>query len=190
MKQAVFETLSSPIKRICCIGAGYVGGPSSAIIALKCPEIMVTVVDSDPAKIEAWLSSTLPVYEPGLDAVINEVRGRNLIFSHDVAGAINDSQLIFISVNTPTKEFGLGEGRAPDLTNLEIVARLIAKHAVGPKIVVEKSTVPVRSAQSIAKILRENSSGIRHQVLSNPEFLSEGNAVRDLVSCNATSCLL
>ena len=118
----------------------------------------------------------------GLDAIVHEVRGRNLLFSHDIPAAINDAQLIFISVNTPTKEFGLGEGRAPDLTNLEIVARLIAKHAYGSKIVVEKSTVPVRSASSIANILRENSNGLRHQVLSNPEFLSEGNAVRDLVS--------
>ena len=182
MKQTVIESLCSPVTRICCIGAGYVGGPSSAVLALKSPDIMVTVVDSDPNKIDAWMSSVLPVYEPGLDAVVNEVRGKNLVFSHDIAGAINDSQMIFISVNTPTKEFGLGEGRAADLTNLEIVARLIAKHALGSKIVVEKSTVPVRSAQSILKILRENSNGYRHQVLSNPEFLSEGNAVRDLTN--------
>ena len=166
------------------------GGPSSAILALKCPDVTVTVVDSDPSKIEAWLSPVLPVYEPGLDAVVNEVRGRNLVFSQDLAAAIKVSQMIFISVNTPTKVNGVYEGRAPDLTNLEAVTRLIAKHAVSSKIVVEKSTVPVRSAQSIANILRENSNGIRHQVLSNPEFLSEGNAVRDLVSADLPSLLL
>lgn len=159
-----------------------VGGPSSAILALKCPDVTVTVVDSDASKIDAWLSPVLPVYEPGLDAVVHEVRGRNLMFSQDLPAAVRDSQMIFISVNTPTKANGVYEGRAPDLTNLEAVTRLIAKHALNSKIVVEKSTVPVRSAQSIANILRENSNGVRHQVLSNPEFLSEGNAVRDLVS--------
>lgn len=168
------------IKSICCIGAGYVGGPTMAVIAQKCPDIKVTVVDINPERIAAWQSDCLPIYEPGLLEVVKEARGRNLFFSTDIDSAIAESEMIFISVNTPTKTYGLGKGKAADLKYVELSARKIAEVAKTDKIVVEKSTLPVRTAQSIKAILDIPHNGARFQVLSNPEFLAEGTAVKDL----------
>ena len=165
---------------ICCIGAGYVGGTTMAIIAQRCPGVVATIVDMNAARIAAWNSDKLPVYEPGLDEIIREVRGRNLTFSTDIAGAIQRAEMIFVCVNTPTKDYGLGAGRAADLRYIESVARTIAEHANGPKIIVEKSTIPVKTAESILAILGANARGFRFQVLSNPEFLAEGTAMSDL----------
>jgi UDPglucose 6-dehydrogenase len=169
------------IKNICCIGAGYVGGPTMAVIAQKCPEIRVTVVDINPDRIAAWQTDELPVYEPGLLEVVKEARGRNLFFSTDIEKGIREAEMIFISVNTPTKTYGTGKGRAADLKYVELSARQIAQTATSDKIVVEKSTLPVRTAQSIKAILDESSNGVRFRVLSNPEFLAEGTAVSDLL---------
>lgn len=166
--------------KICCIGAGYVGGPTMAMIARKCADIQVTVVDMNAARIAAWNSDKLPIFEPGLDEVVREVRGRNLFFSTDVAKGIRDADIIFVCVNTPTKTYGHGAGRAADMTFIESVARTIAEHAQSPKIIVEKSTIPVKTAESIKAILSANSNGVTFEVLSNPEFLAEGTAVRDL----------
>jgi len=171
------------IKNICCIGAGYVGGPTMAVIALKCPHIRVTVVDVNQQRIADWNdenTDNLPVYEPGLAEVVKEARSRNLFFSTDVNEAIRTSELIFISVNTPTKTYGVGKGMAADLKYIELCARQIADVADNNKIVVEKSTLPVRTAQSIQTILSNNAKGLSFQVLSNPEFLAEGTAVADL----------
>lgn len=165
---------------ICCIGAGYVGGPTMAMIARKCPDIRVTVVDMNAARIAAWNSGNLPVFEPGLDAVVREALGRNLFFSTDVAGGIKGADIVFVSVNTPTKTYGHGAGRAADLKYIEGVARTIAEHADSPKIIVEKSTIPVKTAESISMILAATSPNLKFQVLSNPEFLAEGTAVADL----------
>ncbi len=165
---------------ICCIGAGYVGGPTMAMIAKKNSSVRVTVVDINQARIDAWNSDTLPVYEPGLDEVVQECRGRNLFFSTDVDKGIRDADIIFVSVNTPTKTYGVGAGRAADLRYLELCARRIAEVANGDKIVVEKSTLPVRTAESLKRVLHSNSNGHRFEVLSNPEFLAEGTAVADL----------
>jgi UDPglucose 6-dehydrogenase len=170
------------VKSICCIGAGYVGGPTMAMIAAKCPDIMVRVVDINEARIAAWNSDILPVYEPGLDDLVKAARGRNLHFSTDVEAAIRDSDLIFVSVGTPTKTYGMGAGRAADLRFIEAAARMIAAVAQGPKIIVEKSTIPVRTAEAIQTILKANSQAGKFQVLSNPEFLAEGTAVADLLS--------
>ena len=171
------------VKNICCIGAGYVGGPTMAVIALKCPNINVTVVDINKDRIDAWNSddlSKLPIYEPGLDAVVKEARGRNLFFSTDVDEAIETSELIFISVNTPTKTYGEGKGMAADLKYVELCARQIAKLATSDKIIVEKSTLPVRTAETIQTILDSTGNGVNFEVLSNPEFLAEGTAIEDL----------
>ena len=170
------------IKSICCIGAGYVGGPSMAVIAHKCPEIKVTVVDVNSQRIEAWNGpfENLPVYEPGLSDIIAQTRGRNLFFSTDIAKGILEAQMIFISVNTPTKTYGVGKGKAADLKYVELCARQIAEVANEDKIVVEKSTIPVRTAQSIKTILSNNVNGFHFEVLSNPEFLAEGTAIGDL----------
>lgn len=167
---------------ICCIGAGYVGGPTMAMIALKCPDTTVTVVDMNAARIAAWNSDVLPVFEPGLDDVVREARGRNLFFSTDVAGHIKKADIIFVAVNTPTKTYGVGAGRAADLRYIESVARTIAEHADTGKIIVEKSTIPVKTADAIKTILGSNSKGLKFQVLSNPEFLAEGTAVKDLLA--------
>jgi UDPglucose 6-dehydrogenase len=167
---------------ICCIGAGYVGGPTMAMIALKCPDIKVHVVDMNAARIAAWNSGTLPIFEPGLDDVVREARGRNLFFSTDVAGQIKQADIIFVSVNTPTKTYGVGAGRAADLRYIESVARTIAEHAEQGKIIVEKSTIPVKTADAISTILAANTKGLKFQVLSNPEFLAEGTAVKDLTN--------
>lgn len=166
--------------KICCIGAGYVGGPTMAMIALKAPDIQVKVVDLNERRIAAWNSDVLPVYEPGLDEVVREARGRNLFFSTDVRGAITEADIIFVSVNTPTKTYGVGAGRAADLRYIESVARTIAELATTPKIIVEKSTIPVRTATTIQEILAAHPGTAKCQVLSNPEFLAEGTAVADL----------
>ena len=170
------------IKNICCIGAGYVGGPTMAVIALKCPDIKVTVVDLNAERIAAWNGplENLPVYEPGLAKVVQEARGRNLFFSTDVDQAIESSELIFMAVNTPTKTEGAGAGMAADLRYVEACAKNIAQVAKTDKIVVEKSTLPVRTAEKIKEILEEYSSGIHFEILSNPEFLAEGTAIQDL----------
>lgn len=158
------------------------GGPTMAMIALKCPDIRVNVVDMNVARIAAWNSGTLPIYEPGLDEVVREARGRNLFFSTEVAAGIKQADIIFVSVNTPTKTYGVGAGRAADLRFIESVARTIAEHAESNKIIVEKSTIPVKTADTISTILASNTKGLKFQVLSNPEFLAEGTAVKDLMN--------
>ena len=168
------------VKNICCIGAGYVGGPTMAVIALKNPTITVNVVDINPERIAAWQTDELPIYEPGLLDVVKEARGRNLFFSTDIEKGIREADIIFISVNTPTKTYGIGKGRAADLRFVELCARQIAEVSTSNKIVVEKSTLPVRTAQAIKTILSETGSGVKFQVLSNPEFLAEGTAIQDL----------
>ncbi len=168
--------------RICCIGAGYVGGPTMAMIAAKCPDIRVDVVDLNAERIAAWNSADLPVYEPGLDDLVVKARGKNLFFSTEVKQAIRDADIIFVSVNTPTKTFGVGAHKAADLRFIESVARTIAEVAETPKIIVEKSTIPVRTAEAIQTILASSEKGLKHQVLSNPEFLAEGTAVADLTT--------
>ena len=167
--------------KICCIGAGYVGGPTMAMIALKAPHIQVTVVDMNAARIAAWNSDTLPIYEPGLDEVVKQRRGKNLHFSTAVKETIQAADIIFVAVNTPTKTYGVGAGRAADLRFIESVARTIAEVADGSKIIVEKSTIPVKTAETIKDILAANTRGAKFQVLSNPEFLAEGTAVADLI---------
>jgi UDPglucose 6-dehydrogenase len=171
------------ITKICCIGAGYVGGPTMAIIAQKCPHIKVTVVDLNAERIAAWNDpnvDNIPIYEPGLSEIVAESRNRNLFFSTDVESAIDEAEMIFISVNTPTKTYGAGKGMASDLKYIELCARQIAKIAKTDKIVVEKSTLPVRTASAIKEILTNTGNGVRYQILSNPEFLAEGTAVVDL----------
>lgn len=168
--------------RICCIGAGYVGGPTMAMIAAKCPHIRVDVVDLNAERIAAWNSDELPVYEPGLDDLVRACRGKNLFFSTEVKTSIHTADIIFVSVNTPTKTFGVGAHKAADLRFIEAVARTIAEVADSPKIIVEKSTIPVRTAEAIKTILASSEKGLKHQVLSNPEFLAEGTAVVDLTS--------
>ena len=170
------------VKNICCIGAGYVGGPTMAVIALKCPHINVTVVDANPEKIKSWNGplEQLPVYEPGLAEVVKEARGRNLFFSDDIPGNIEKAEMIFMAVNTPTKTEGEGAGMAADLRYVEACARDIAKYSKSDKIVIEKSTLPVRTAEKIKEILEENSTNIHFEILSNPEFLAEGTAIQDL----------
>ena len=173
------------ITKICCIGAGYVGGPTMAVIAQKCPHIQVTVVDLNADRIAAWNAENadnIPIYEPGLSKVVAEARGRNLFFSTDVEKAIDEAQVIFISVNTPTKTYGKGKGMAADLKYIELCARQIAKIAKDDKIVVEKSTLPVRTAEAIKSILDNTGNHVQFQILSNPEFLAEGTAVQDLLN--------
>ena len=170
------------ILNIVCIGAGYVGGPTMAVIADRCPDISVTVIDMNEARIAAWNSDALPVYEPGLAEIVRRTRGRNLRFISQVEGAsaIAQADAIFISVNTPTKTQGEGAGKASDLSYVESCARYIAEHATGPTIVIEKSTMPVRAADTIKRILASGKTGASFHVLSNPEFLAEGTAIRDL----------
>lgn len=167
-------------KNILCIGAGYVGGPTMAVIARHCPEYRVVVVDINEERIAHWNSENPPIYEPGLSEIVFEVRGKNLFFSTDVNTNIDEADIIFVSVNTPTKTFGLGAGKAADLQYWELTARQILKNSSSGKIVVEKSTLPVRTAAAIGRILDSNDKGIHFEVLSNPEFLAEGTAVRDL----------
>ncbi|KAL0567988.1 UDP-glucose 6-dehydrogenase 5 [Marasmius crinis-equi] len=176
----------APVKvtKICCIGAGYVGGPTCAVIALKCPHITVNIVDVNQARIDQWNSEDfkLPIYEPGLEDVVRQTRGKNLFFTTDVDRCIKESDLIFVSVNTPTKKSGVGAGFAADLNYVELATRRIAAVATTSKIVVEKSTVPCRTAESMRTILEANSKGgdCRFDILSNPEFLAEGTAITDL----------
>ena len=171
------------IKNICCIGAGYVGGPTMAVIAHECPEIQVYVVDYDENKIKNWNNvnlDKLPVYEPGLKELVNKTRNKNLFFSPDIDNAIENAEIIFIAVNTPTKINGEGKGYAADLTNIENCSKRIAEVSKDTKIIVEKSTLPVRTAEKIREVLKSNSKGIKYEVLSNPEFLAEGTAIQDL----------
>lgn len=173
------------ITNICCIGAGYVGGPTMAVIAQKCPHIKVTVVDLNEDRIAKWNDSdvnNIPVYEPGLGEIVGQSRGKNLFFSAEVDKAIDEAQLIFISVNTPTKTYGSGKGMAADLKYIELCARQIARVSKSDKIVVEKSTLPVRTAEAVKNILDHTGNGVQFQILSNPEFLAEGTAVEDLLS--------
>jgi len=167
---------------ILCIGAGYVGGPTMAVIAKNCPQHRVVVVDINEARIKAWQSDNLPIYEPGLDEVVRCARGRNLFFSTEINRHIAEADIIFVSVNTPTKTFGQGAGRAADLQYWEKTARQILENSTSPKIVVEKSTLPVRTAEAMERILNSDGGcGCAHfDVLSNPEFLAEGTAVRDM----------
>ena len=171
------------INKICCIGAGYVGGPTMAVIALKCPDICVTVVDINSKKINQWNDKNLenlPVFEPGLKEIISKTRGINLFFSKDIDKAIIEAQMIFMAVNTPTKKNGKGKGFAADLSFVEKCASHIAKVSKTDKIVVEKSTLPVRTAEKIKKVLFENNNKVKFEVISNPEFLAEGTAIQDL----------
>jgi UDPglucose 6-dehydrogenase len=177
------------IRAVCCLGAGYVGGPTMAVIADHCPEIQVTVVDLNAERIAAWNDpdlSRLPVYEPGLDAVVGRARGRNLHFTTEVDAAIAAADMVFLSVNTPTKTRGVGAGQASDLRWIEASARQVAAAAKGHTIVVEKSTLPVRTAEVVKAILAaaqgDAHGGKTFSVLSNPEFLAEGTAIADLES--------
>lgn len=169
------------IKKILCIGAGYVGGPTMAVIALKCPQYKVTLVDINAERIAAWQSDLLPIYEPGLLEVVKLSRGKNLFFSTDVDTHIKEADIIFVSVNTPTKTFGVGAGKAADLQYWEKTARNIVKNSESDKIIIEKSTLPVRTARAMERILNANDKGIHFEVLSNPEFLAEGTAIEDLM---------
>merc|ERR1711972_460278 len=173
--------LGVKLNKICCIGAGYVGGPTCATIALKCPHVKVTIVDLNEARIAAWNSDDLPIYEPGLDEVVKACRGKNLFFSTDVKGAIEEADIIFASVNTPTKIKGVGAGRAADLRYIESVGRTVAQYANRPKIIIEKSTVPVKTAEALERVVTANQgSSQKFWILSNPEFLAEGTAMKDL----------
>ena len=175
------------IKNICCIGAGYVGGPTMSVIASQCPEIKVTVVDINKSRIDAWNNedlSKLPVYEPGLAEVVLGARNKNLFFSTDVESAIIEADMIFISVNTPTKTYGIGKGMAADLKYIELCARQIAEVATTDKIIVEKSTLPVRTAEALKKILDNTNNNVSFDILSNPEFLAEGTAIEDLLNAD------
>ncbi|TGZ67758.1 hypothetical protein CRM22_004609 [Opisthorchis felineus] len=185
------------VSKICGIGAGYVGGCTLSVIAYHCPKIQVTVVDISENVIDQWNSDILPIYEPGLEDIVKAVRGKNLFFSTDIDKAIDEAELIFISVDTPTKKYGIGQGRAPNMANLEAAARKVANVSRSPKVVVEKSTVPIKASETIASILNSaarangwnrssdgdaKSSGLqRSVVLSNPEFLAEGTAVENLM---------
>ncbi|OPY87633.1 MAG: UDP-glucose 6-dehydrogenase TuaD [Smithella sp. PtaU1.Bin162] len=167
-------------KKILCIGAGYVGGPSMAMIAYKCPDYRVTVVDISHERIDAWNSSELPVYEPGLDEIVRKTRGKNLFFARDIENQIKENDIIFVSVNTPTKMFGTGAGMAADLQYWEKTARQILEHSRSSKIVIEKSTLPVKTALAMERILSSAKGKISFEVLSNPEFMAEGTAMNDL----------
>ncbi|MBW1722735.1 MAG: UDP-glucose 6-dehydrogenase [Deltaproteobacteria bacterium] len=169
-------------KNILCIGAGYVGGPTMAVIALKCPEYKVTVVDINHEKIRAWQSDDLPIFEPGLLEVVKAARNRNLFFSTDIPKEIREADIIFVSVNTPTKTFGQGAGKAADLQYWEKTARQILENSDRGKIIVEKSTLPVRTASAMERILNANSDHIQFEIVSNPEFLAEGTAINDLMN--------
>jgi len=167
-------------KKILCIGAGYVGGPTMAMIAYKCPQYRVTVVDINPIRIAEWNSDDLPIYEPGLGEIVKATKGKNLFFSTDIEGGIRDNDIIFVSVNTPTKTFGAGAGMAADLQYWEKTARQILQYSQSSKIVIEKSTLPVKTALAMEKILNYTKSSVSFDVLSNPEFMAEGSAIKDL----------
>lgn len=168
-------------KTILCIGAGYVGGPSMAVFACKCADYKFIVADINEDRIRAWNSEMLPIYEPGLHELVKTTRGKNLFFTTDIPAGIKESDIIFVSVNTPTKTFGAGAGRAADLQYVERAARLISEHADSDKIVVEKSTLPIKTAEAISAILHCNGAKKNSfQIISNPEFLAEGSAISDM----------
>ena len=167
-------------KKIVCVGAGYVGGPTMVVIANKCPDYKVTVVDISEERINAWNSDELPIYEPGLKDRVDKARGKNLFFSTDIDGNIAEADIIFVSVHTPTKTFGEGAGKASDLQYIEQTARRIKENSTSSKIIVEKSTLPVRAAETMASILHSGENSIRFEILSNPEFMAEGTAIRDM----------
>jgi UDPglucose 6-dehydrogenase len=168
--------------KICCIGAGYVGGPTCSVIAYKCPDVKVTICDLNKERIAQWNSQSLPIYEPGLEEIVFSARNRNLFFTTDVEAAILEADIIFVSVNTPTKKSGIGAGYAADLAYIESATRMIARVSQTSKIVVEKSTVPCKTADSMRMILEANSRpNIHFDILSNPEFLAEGTAIKDLL---------
>jgi len=169
-------------KKILCIGAGYVGGTTMAVIAHKCPQYKVTAVDVDAARIGRWNSHELPIYEPDLDEIVKATRGRNLFFSTEIEEEIREADIVFVSVSTPTKMFGVGAGMAADLQYWEKTARQIRECSASDKIIVEKSTFPVKTALAMERILTSTEAGVRFDVLSNPEFLAEGTAVKDLES--------
>ncbi|MCF6176302.1 MAG: nucleotide sugar dehydrogenase [Victivallaceae bacterium] len=169
-------------KTILCIGAGYVGAPTMAVLADNCPEYRVIVVDINEQRIAAWNSDKLPIYEPGLDEVVKRNRNKNLFFSTDVQGGIKKAGIIFVSVNTPTKTSGRGAGKAANLQYWEQTARDIIEHSENDKIVIEKSTLPVRTAEAMHRILSANDKGLNFDIISNPEFMAEGTAVDDLQS--------
>ena len=171
------------VSKICCIGAGYVGGPTMAVIANECPQIKVVVVDQDKNKIKSWNNKSLnklPIYEPGLKDLIENTRNKNLYFSEDIDKAIEDSDMIFVAVNTPTKRKGKGRGFAADLTSVEVCAKRIAQKSKNNKIVIEKSTLPVRTAEKIKEVLKKFNKKNDFEVISNPEFLAEGTAIENL----------
>jgi UDPglucose 6-dehydrogenase len=168
------------VKHILCIGAGYVGGPTMAMIAYKCPQYKVTVVDINQEKIAQWNSDRLPVFEAGLDEIIAAARGKNLFFDTDIEKGIKKSDIIFVAVNTPTKTFGAGAGMAADLQYWEKTARQIREVSDSPKIVVEKCTIPVKTALAMERILTSKESTVSFDIVSNPEFLAEGTAMQDL----------
>jgi len=168
-------------KRIVCVGAGYVGGPTMAVMASKCPEYKVTVVDINESKINRWNSENLPIFEPGLDEIVKATKGVNLFFSVDIPTNIREADIIFVSVNTPTKTFGQGAGMASDLQYWEKTANQIIEHSTSSKIIVERSTLPVKTAQAMERILKSKSNGLHFEVISNPEFLAEGTAIKDLL---------
>lgn len=175
------DTNSCESTSICCIGAGYVGGPTGAVIANACPKMKVFVADVNPARIAEWNSTKMPFYEPGLYDLVCKTRERNLFFTTDLKMAISESDIILVCVNTPTKSYGIGAGKSSDLTYFESAIRTIAKYASGYKIIVEKSTVPCKTAELIDKILKENAPSLQYEVLSNPEFMAEGTAIKDLM---------
>ena len=175
------------IKNICCIGAGYVGGPTMTVIASQCPEIVVNVADINPERIALWNHEDLnhlPIYEPGLAELVAQQRSKNLFFTTELERAIDEADIIFISVNTPTKTYGKGKGKAADLKYVELAARMIGKASKRDKIVVEKSTLPVRTAQTLKSILENTGNGVKFEILSNPEFLAEGTAIDDLLNAD------
>jgi len=167
-------------KNILCIGAGYVGGPTMTVIANKCPDYKITVADISKQRIAAWNSNKLPIFEPGLEERVLKVRGKNLFFSTDIDTCIDQADIIFVSVNTPTKSFGEGAGKAADLQFIEQTARRIKEKSKSDKIVVEKSTLPVRAAETLEKILHSGSNGVHFEIISNPEFMAEGSGIRDM----------
>jgi len=171
-------------KNILCIGAGYVGGPTMAVIALKCPEYRVEVVDINEERIAQWNSDHIPIYEPGLDEIVKQARDKNLFFTTKIAEGIDRADIIFVSVNTPTKTFGEGAGMASDLQYWEKTAHTIVANSRSNKIIVEKSTLPVRTAEAMERILKAGNQGIKFEVVSNPEFLAEGTAVKDLLEAD------
>ncbi len=171
------------VTKICCIGAGYVGGPTMAVIANECPQLKVVVVDQDKNKIKSWNNKSLkelPIYEHGLEELIEKTRNKNLYFSVDIDKAIEESNMIFVAVNTPTKETGEGKGFAADLSNVEACAKRIALKSKSNKIVIEKSTLPVRTAEKIKEVLKKFNKKNNFEVISNPEFLAEGTAIENL----------